>query len=270
MEYTVVSDPADGSNQVLQFVAGLQSGAYRALDESAVPDGESGTLFARFRFDQTGNANFGFSDVPAPAVYNDFEAQINRQNGTVLKARDGTGFLDFAPIVDGVDVWYKLWLVADNESDSSRVYVQSDEDPTYAAQTELSVPDGTMNFRFGTSEALATLMLRSQEGTAFWDDFYVSPGTDLSEPPHRVLGEAFQVTEFYYFLGLSAELTWSAVPGHEYAIDKSGDLTAWTATAETVVATGDSAGVELFDDDISTESGRLYYRVRDLGVAAGL
>jgi hypothetical protein len=41
-------------------------------------------LFARFRFNATANANFGFSDVAAPAAYGDFEAQINRQNGTAI------------------------------------------------------------------------------------------------------------------------------------------------------------------------------------------
>ena len=71
---------------------------------------DSGTLFARFRFDQTGNANFGFSDVAAPAAYNDFEAQINRQNGTPIKARDATGFQDLSvpgdfTLADDVDVW---------------------------------------------------------------------------------------------------------------------------------------------------------------------
>ena len=122
-----------------------------------------------------------------------------------------------------------------------------------------------MNFRFGTVEALATLMLRSQEGTAFWDDFYVSPGEDLSEPPHRVLGDGFQITEFYYFPGLSVELSWSAIAGHEYAIDRSEDL----ATQPFLIPSPRLVRrpvTELFDDAISTSSGRLYYLVRDLGV----
>ena len=120
VEYSVVSDPGGGTNQVLQYTAGVQSGAFKGLAEDAVPEGASGTLFARFRFGSTANANFGFSDVAAPSVYNDFEAQINRQNGTFLKGRDGTGFQDFSPNVGGLDVWYKLWLVADNETDTSR------------------------------------------------------------------------------------------------------------------------------------------------------
>ena len=115
VESKVASDSADGRHPLLQCTAAPQDAAYRALAENAVPDGESATLFARFRSDQTGNANFGFSELAVPAAYNDFEAQINRRNGTVLSACDGTGFQDFDPIVDGVDVQYKRWLVADNE-----------------------------------------------------------------------------------------------------------------------------------------------------------
>ena len=80
---------------------------------------------------------------------------------------------------------------------------------------------------------------------------------------------SFQIVEFFYFPGSSVELAWTAVPEHEYAIDKSEDMVTWTQLPDTVTASGDSAGTELFDDDISTESGRLFYRVRDLGVAAG-
>ncbi len=111
VEYTLVPDPADGSNQVLRYTFVVQSGAYKPLGANAVAEGATGTLFGRFRFEATTNANFGFSDVAAPAVYNDFEAQINRQNSTPIKGRDGTVFVDLTPsgsplLADNVNAWY--------------------------------------------------------------------------------------------------------------------------------------------------------------------
>lgn len=182
-EYSVVNDPAGGTNQVLEFTGAGQSGAYLALGGAGVAEGASGTLFGRFRFIDTGNANLGLSEAAAPAAYNDFKVQINRQNGTPIKARDAGGFQDLStPLADNADTWYNIWAVADNATDTSRIYIQSDTDPDFATQTEVFTPDGTINFRSDTTDALSTLMLRSQEGTAYFDDFYISPGTDLSNP----------------------------------------------------------------------------------------
>jgi hypothetical protein len=270
-ESTIVSDPAGGSNQVLEYVFGVQSGAYKALGASAIAEGATGTLFARFRFNTTANANFGFSDVAAPAVYNDFEAQINRQNGTAIKGRDGTVFVDLAPLgspllADNVDTWYKIWVVANNATDSSRVFIQSDADGDFTIQIEVFSPDGVLNFRFGTTTALITLMLRAQEGTVFWDDFYVSPGTDLTNPIPVSVSD-FRITRFEYFPGASIEMVWNALADHSYAIERSENLSAWTTLADTVTANGALASAELFGKDITSASGALYLRVRDLGTA---
>ena len=187
-EFTLVNDPAGGANQVLQYSAGAQSGAYRSLGGSAIST--TGTLFARFRFESTANANLGLTDVAAPAGYGDFRVQINRQNGTPLKGRDGGAFVDLdtdsssaiGDVADEGGTWYNIWMLADNSSDSTRVFLQSDGDALFATQTEVFPTDGTLNFRAAAPGDLGTLMLRAQEGTAYFDDFYVSAGTDLSNP----------------------------------------------------------------------------------------
>jgi len=181
-EYTVVADPSGGGGQVLQYTAGAQSGAFKPVGASAIPDGATGTLFARFRFETTANANFGFAESAAPSAYGDFRVQINRQNGTPIKGRDGGGFQDLSPLADNAGTWYNLWVVADNGTDTSRVFIQSDDDAAFATQTEVAPPDGTLNFRVPADGPLGTLYLRSQEGTAYFDDFYVSAGSDLSNP----------------------------------------------------------------------------------------
>ncbi|YCM43182.1 PEP-CTERM sorting domain-containing protein [Verrucomicrobiaceae bacterium 227] len=185
-DYTLVNDPSGGGNQVLQYVAGAQGGAYLPLGDAAIGTSESGTLFARIHFDTDGNANIGLTDVNAPGAYGDFRVQINRQGATAIKGRDGGGFQDLTStpgdLADDVATWYNVWVVANNATDTSRVFIQSDGDALFATQTEVFPPDGALNFRVAAPEALDTLVLRSQAGTFFFDDIHLSPGTDLSNP----------------------------------------------------------------------------------------
>ena len=274
VDYTVADDPAGGGNRVLQYLFGAQGGAFRPLGDLAVNDGETSTLFFRFRFSEDGNGNTGFSDVAAPSAYPDFESQVNRQESTALKGRDGAGFQDLGysdpPVVaDEVEVWYSIWVVADNLNDTSRMFLQSNDDPDFAVQTEVFVPDGTINFRNGTGLPLTTLMLRAQRGTVYWDDIYVSDGEDLSNPaPSSGAGDGIQITDFSYRGGDSLELTWTSVSGHEYAIETSANLNDWIALSETVIADTSLASAELFDDDIAPVGGRLFFRIQDLGIPA--
>ncbi len=157
--------------------------------------------------------------------------------------------------------------MANNATDSSRVFIQSDDDPDFANQTEVFPPDGLLNFRFGTTTELGTLMLRAQEGTAYWDDFYISAGTDLSNPI-PVSATDFRINRFEYFAGTSIEMEWTSIAGHAYAIERSEDLRIWTALSTTVTASGAVASTELFGNDITSLSGALSLRVRDLGLAA--
>lgn len=273
-DYTVETDPTGTANLVLKYQFGAQGGAYLNLMTNAIDEGQSGTLFYRFRFDAEGNANTGFSDSTAPAAYGDYEAQINRQANTPLKGRDSGGFQDLNPadsvaLADDPDIWYSIWLVTDNATDTSRIFIQSDDDPEFTTQTEMFVPDGMINYRNGTADQLITLALRSQQGIAYWDDFYVSPGLDLTNPaPTPAGGGELQVTSIEYLDGTSVELTWNALIDHEYSIEASGDLVTWAALDERVIADSGSASAELFEPDITPVDGRLFFRVLDLGVPA--
>jgi hypothetical protein len=272
IDYTVVPDPDRPSNLILQYLFGAQAGAHKDLMANALAEGEEGTLFYRFRFDATGNGNTGFSDVASPVQYNDFESQVNRQANTPIKGRDGGGFQDLSPIdsallADDPDIWYNIWLVADNETDTSRVFIQSNDDPDFLVQTEVGPPDGIMNFRFGTAESLATLMLRAQEGTVLWDDIYISPGVDLSNPaPVPGTNGDVEITGFEVIAGASVELTWRSISGYKYAIETSPNLVDWTALTNEIVADSATTTAELFDDDITPINGRLYFRIKDIGV----
>ena len=201
--YTAQVDPADSSNTVAHFFINQDGvpgenrdnyNAYKALGVSNhITDGTSGTLFMRIRFVANNrNANYGLSDENSPNAYNDFESQINFQDSTVMQARDGGDFVSLNPggntsvAVDNANVWYNVWMVPDNDSDTSQIYVQSDDDINFINQTQL-FPNGDssepINFRFGTTDALTTLFLRSNNGTMYWDDFYIdNAGANLTNP----------------------------------------------------------------------------------------
>ena len=143
------------------------------------------------------------------------------------------------------------------------------DDPDFLTQTEVSTPDGMIEFRNGTDLPLSTLMIRSQQGMAFWDDIYLSAGEDLGNPAPVTGGiDGIRITDFQYLDGSSLEMTWTAISGHEYAIETSGDLTVWAALADTVIADSASASTELFDAEIAPVNGRLFFRIQDLGVPA--
>src|SRR5690606_33181064 len=78
---TVIADPLNGNNQVIESVGGGQQ-AYREIP--AIADGDTGTLFFRFMRSGSVDTSFGLTDVDAPSDYTHSRAYVNNQNNDVM------------------------------------------------------------------------------------------------------------------------------------------------------------------------------------------
>ncbi len=183
---TVAVDPDDSANQILRHT-GIND-AYKMLP-TPIANGATGTMFYRVRrTSATNDISLGLSDQSPPSLtdFSTFEAQTF-VIGEAFGARDGGVTLPVAnrPALLA-DVWYKIWVVANNSADTYRVFMQSDGDAAFATQTELMAPDGTWNFRNGVAAnpLQAFAMLCNGAGTDLYvDDLYVDPAAqDLSDP----------------------------------------------------------------------------------------
>jgi hypothetical protein len=172
----VAADPVNASNQVLHRVG--NGGASRPLN---VANGTTASFYLRvYRESATNDDVFGLSDVANPDLGGDFsvfEAQSG-VNNTNLRMRDGGSVQNPAVLVQ--NVWYNVWLVVDNATDSSRLYLQSDSDPLYVGQTELlstTAGDTDWDFRNGVaSNALVAFLVKATNGptsSVYYDDLYL-------------------------------------------------------------------------------------------------
>jgi glucose/arabinose dehydrogenase len=188
----VAVDPANSANKVL-LVASPGGDTFRTYNDNpalSIANGTTGTLFTRFHM-ASGlmNVNFGLSDVAAPGsnTFNDFESQVRTLDG-LLDARDGGGFQSLSgggTSVDNADIWYQLWMVANNDSDTVTLYIQSDDDPAFTTQTELFSAAPPTSFRFGTTDALASLyiVINTSGADVYFDDFWIdTTGANLVNP----------------------------------------------------------------------------------------
>lgn len=188
--YVVGADPADAGNQVMVVSAGTaEHTAYKAM--SAITNSSTAsTLFFRVRRAGQVNMSWGTSDVAAPGVFNDFESQLNIQNGSTSTLRVRSA--GFAEPVDAfaVDTWYSTWMVINNSTDTYEVYMQGG---ALGSVTKLDDDDGAnignsvFGFRNGAAtNDLATLLIRngsSHTADFFVDDIYLdTTGQNLSNP----------------------------------------------------------------------------------------
>jgi len=175
--YTIVVDPADESNQVLE--AGFATGgdAYLTLPDGGFADGTTNTVFFRMRNEDPGDLVFGSSDVAAPAAWGDYEGYQVFVGGSI-NVRNGGTFDVHTPYES--DEWTNVWLVLDNDFDGTDIYTSVGD----AAEPETGPQFG--DFRNGTDDALVTLNLRmgapQADAIGYVDDIYFASGTLLSNP----------------------------------------------------------------------------------------
>ncbi len=240
------------TNKVLRLAKANQTLSFPAL----VPEGETRTLF--FRAASTtwsrDDIKFGFSDEPAfgYAEESAFEVQGRRYTGNnlanpYLAVLDG-GTLRTNSQAFRSDVWYKLWMVVNNATDTWKMYIQGGE---HANITPVDW-SGNMTFSFYHGVAanpLIRLYIRTilqsvsnPPNGGFWmDDFYLAVGEDLSDPtapPPPALAVARE--------GGNVIVSWPAA-ATDYTLESCDNLNApsWSAVSQTPVQVGDQMTVTL-------------------------
>lgn len=177
-DYTVVNEPAGGSNLVLQAAEDSDPpNAYKSLGVSIPTTSTAATLFYRIRFEDgsTGDRVFaGFSADSAPDSFGDMAAYAGGITGG-----GGFGARDFDSTVSAgspaADTWYNVWIVANNSTQKYDVYINTGTADATAGDKLFS----DFDFREdatglpGALTTLGLLMTGSSSGTAYLDDFKI-------------------------------------------------------------------------------------------------
>ncbi|MBB5353573.1 hypothetical protein HNR46_003834 [Haloferula luteola] len=206
----VVAEPGRAYNQVLHHTGAGDAGVPWPV---TIPDTGSGTYFFRVRAVALNNdISIGATNV-APTTttitnFANFQVQPNAV-GSAFRGRDAATLSVVVPNMV-VGAWYDVWTVIDNTTDSYRMFLQSDDDPAYATQTEYFPPDGTWNFRTASTTAILATQLTSNSGSTsvYIDDFYVDvTGSNLANPSPTLVdsdGDGMaDAWEMHYFGDLS-------------------------------------------------------------------
>ncbi len=195
--YPVIADPGNPANRFLSVVN--STNAVIRLNQAAnsdihVPNGTTATLFVRFRFEGVINYSFGLSDVSTASGFTNYESQYAHNTPeNSASVRDGGSFRPLAPaspLVPGV--WYSLWMVVNNTTDTTTLYIDSTTAPGQSTSAIQSFGEKTaFSFRNGTaSNALNALVIltssgtpQAHTGTLHLDDIYINhSGQNLGSP----------------------------------------------------------------------------------------
>ncbi|KAB1071361.1 T9SS type A sorting domain-containing protein [Tamlana haliotis] len=174
----VATDPEYSTNQIMTFDAS-EATVYRDIPD--VRDCETGTLFFRMKRNGSLNENVGFSDVQIPSEYADFESQINI-SGDELNVRDGGSFRGLEDLDN--DLWYCVWMVSDNTTDTYKIYIQgNDEEKPRLLRSDINYRNGS------ASNALTTFLMKQSQrdgitGTFSIDDIYLHHNEENLTHPH--------------------------------------------------------------------------------------
>jgi hypothetical protein len=127
----VILDPAGGSNRVLAVQAFTSATVYLNHAAVEIPNNSTATLFLRFRFHGEKNYSFGMADVAAPTTFGAFEAQFNHNNANNnVRIRDWGTFTTLIPASPlQPNTWYNIWMVINNTTDTTTVYIDSTTAP---------------------------------------------------------------------------------------------------------------------------------------------
>jgi hypothetical protein len=204
--FTAAVDPSDGSNLAMQLPGIAPNQALRAQFSSAstnIAAGATGTLYYRFRTPDTAlggttDAVVGLTDTPDITNFN-FKAGLRNTvpaGANNMDVRNGGSYQSVATLADST--WYSLWMVATNTNPGTfELYLQSDTDANFAAQTQLASPATVFDFRINSDNDIINVYFRgalNAGGTAdsnlYYDDIWVnSNARDLSVPVAAAIPE---------------------------------------------------------------------------------
>ncbi len=151
------------------------------INVAGVANGDVGTVFFRVMVPEGSNpdCSVGMSDVEdATGAWDNYESYCAIV-GTDFRVRNSGSNTSVATVDE--DVWYNVWLVTDNGSDTHDVYLTTGSDePTEADK----VADG-FSYRNGTSDTLGTFKIygrgnASSSRAIYVDDIYITSGINLT------------------------------------------------------------------------------------------
>jgi len=169
---TAVQDPTNASNLVARVAGGAPNndGIYNL--NSTLDFAGTGTLFLRFRFDSVPHVLFGLKDSSNGLSWSDL--------ATITRAGDGggdTGMFVYdggyteATSLTNADAWYNAWVVADSSTNTYDVYLQSDDDPDFALQTQVYT-DADYRNSSSTLDSFYFKTASDHTGNFWVDDIY--------------------------------------------------------------------------------------------------
>jgi len=179
LSMTIQEDPSDSGNNVLRVlstgaVAGDEAAAWKSLGSSIPTTSTAATLYFRMRFetDSTNSRGFaGFSAAADPDGFGDGAAYLGGiTNSAGFGSRNGEN-TDSNGDPDA-DVWYNVWIVADNSMQTYDVYLN-----TSGAATAGDLLFSENAFRTGAGglpgplNKLAVIGVGNRPDGVFFDDF---------------------------------------------------------------------------------------------------
>lgn len=193
--YSVVADPTNPGNQVLQAtMGGSGQFAFLPLGSNEIANNTEGTLFFRYRREGTVDANVGLTNVNSPGAFGDYRVQLNTQPGSpsAFQVRDGGSFTTLGSPPFDSGTWYHVWMTPDNASDTYQVHIL--DAGTGAGETfQMTAPPAsasgavsTFGFRESVGDAIDRFFLgvnASSQSLYYIDDIYIdNTGFNLSNP----------------------------------------------------------------------------------------
>ena len=182
--YTAEADPDNAGNLAMEVGGGDGNQHLRAQFSSAssnIAAGATGTLYYRFRTagsaGGTADSVVGLTDNPTVTNFN-FKSGLRNimGGGTQIDARNGGSYEALVTTLAD-NTWYSVWMVSTNTDPGTfELYLQSDSDANFAAQTKLATatPDDVFDYRINGATDIVNAYFRgaSNGGGLVGDDFY--------------------------------------------------------------------------------------------------
>lgn len=181
----VTLDPSGGTNQVLAVTTD-STHLYRP---ATILNDTVRMMFVRFRFGGQQNYSFGLSDHMFPDQFGHFEVELNMTNAlNELRVNDDGQYEELGMLVP--DTWYNVWLLVNNVTDETQIYLH-DRPGDDATAADLLEVEGqtTFAFRDGSAGDLVTFFIKTGGGSGpsgplYLDDIYIedTDGLNLYNP----------------------------------------------------------------------------------------
>ncbi|MBI1370998.1 MAG: hypothetical protein GC162_20380 [Planctomycetes bacterium] len=180
--------PASPADKALQS-GSTSTAAYKTV--ASINNGSTGTVYFQFNASvTTPGTSFGLADASISLVsntFNSYRPQIAIDAAGAFVARDGGSFVTLDQSV-AANIWYSVWMVANNSSDTFKAYIQGG---AFATQTQLTANAGVKtSFAFRNDEtgtaALTNFLFAHGGGTdsaIVVDNIYIdAAGQNLAAP----------------------------------------------------------------------------------------